>query len=405
MMKNYIFLTNQYLPKTGATGLCVHNIAKQLANEGNSVWTICYEDGDITKEFDGVKVKKVKIPSFLKNNQSSSNLKRKLQYIGSLFCKFIYIKNYPLRSMTLVHNYINEVEAILNNVDFVTIVASYTPLEAVVAAMKIKQKFSDKVKIIYYSTDTLSNERGADGLLSAEYRTKCGIKWEKKLFNVFDKILIMECHELHYKRKCFEQFQKKMEVVNFPLYISQDQISQINKNDKKITLVYAGTLYKKLRNPEFLISLLLEIADEVDYEALFLGSSDCEDILRVAESRSNGKIKYLGMQPHNIALQYIKSADLLLSIGNVESPMAPSKIYEYMSSGKPIIHTYSYEKDPCLDPLAKYGNSMLIPETQNIEKLDDLIEFIKNRIIVDHEMLDEIFETSKPIYTANIIKK
>ena len=41
-MKQYIFLTNQYLPKPGATGMCVHNVATELAKRGESVATVCY---------------------------------------------------------------------------------------------------------------------------------------------------------------------------------------------------------------------------------------------------------------------------------------------------------------------------------------------------------------------------
>ena len=72
------------------------------------------------------------------------------------------------------------------NDNSITIIASYTPLEAVVAASIIKNRYCDKVKIVYYSTDTLSNEQGNDGILSQNFRTKAGIKWEKKLFSKFD---------------------------------------------------------------------------------------------------------------------------------------------------------------------------------------------------------------------------
>ena len=36
-MSKYIFLTNAYLPKPGATGMCVHQIAKELSNRGHEV--------------------------------------------------------------------------------------------------------------------------------------------------------------------------------------------------------------------------------------------------------------------------------------------------------------------------------------------------------------------------------
>ena len=63
MEGNFIFLTNQYLPKPGATGLCVHQLAKELAKD-NNVWTVCYKDEDDRKAFDNVNIIKIKVRYF-----------------------------------------------------------------------------------------------------------------------------------------------------------------------------------------------------------------------------------------------------------------------------------------------------------------------------------------------------
>ena len=402
-MENFVFLTNQYLPKPGATGLCVHKLAKKLAEKGENVYTICYEDGDKEKQYDGVNVVKIHIPPFLKDNQSASNIKRKYQYCMSLFSKLVHLHRYPLRSMQLVYNYIKEVEKIVLEQGYVTIIASYTPLEAVVAAMKIKKKYPNAVKIVYYSTDTLSNEQSDGGILSRNYRTKSGINWEKKLFEVFDKILVMECHKDHYYSDIFEEFREKFALVNFPLFEKIENYYPEEKNNiNEICLVYAGTLYQKLRNPCFLNSILIGLSEKIELEAIFLGGGDCEEIMKKAEEDSKESIKYLGMQPHNIAKKYISSADILLSIGNVESPMAPSKIYEYMSTGKPIIHTYTYDKDPCIEPLRRYGNALLLKNTDQ-NGVRKALEFIKNRSCIQYEEVEKVFIKSTPSYTINII--
>ncbi len=402
-MDNFVFLTNQYLPKPGATGLCVHQLAKNLVAKGKNVYTICYEDGNKEKQYDGVNIVKIHIPSFLNDNQSASNVKRKYQYCMSLFSKLIHLRKYPLRSIKLVYNYIKEVEKLILIHGSVTIIASYTPLEAVVAAMKIKKSYPETVKIVYYSTDTLSNEQSDDGILPKKYRTRLGISWEKKLFKVFDKILIMECHKDHYYSDIFEEFKGKFSLVNFPLFEKiENSYPKQRSNSNKINLVYAGTLYQKLRNPCYLNSILIELSEKFELEAVFLGGGDCEEIMEIAEVDSGESIKYLGMQPHNIAKKYISSADILLSIGNVESPMAPSKIYEYMSTGKPIIHTYTYDKDPCIEPLRKYGNALLLKNTDK-NGVKKVLEFINNRSCIQYEEVEKIFIKSTPLYTVSII--
>ena len=134
-----------------------------------------------------------------------------------------------------------------------------------------------------------------------------------------------------------------------------------------------------------------------------LGSGDCNDIIEKAVLDSEGVIKFHGMQPHNIVIEYLSSADILLSVGNAESPMAPSKIYEYMSTGKPIIHTYTYDRDPCIEPLKKYGNALLVKEGDGnaVLKIKRFIEISKT---LNYEEVEKTFITSTPKYTADILE-
>ena len=300
-MGKYIFLTGLYLPKPGATGMCVHQLAKEAVKRGHSVTTICYADGTEQESFDGVMVIKIQAPSYLQENMASSSLVKKINRVRSICSKLIHIRNYPLRSLTLVKSYYNAISGLLKESKEATIVASVNPLEAVIAAERYKKDNPDKVRIIYYCADTLSNEKGDSGLLSADYRTKCGIKWEKRLFSEFDKVFIMECHKNHYFDEAFEQFISKMEVVNFPLFTKLNIETKSAKNGKT-TFVYAGTLYRELRNPSYLCETLIQLSNELPIEVNFLGSGDCDDILDEASQRTNGAIKRLGMQPHNIVM-------------------------------------------------------------------------------------------------------
>ena len=402
-MKTYIFLTNQYLPKPGATGMCVHNIAKRLAEEiDNKVYTICYGSGDkYNSVIDAVNVIKIKNPKYYNIGAIKNKIKQKIYHYISIIAKIIHIYNYPLRNNSLVNKYIREVEKIIKTNSNITIIASYTPLEAVVAGMKLKNKYGDKIKIIYYSTDTLSNEQGNDSILPAKYREKSGLKWENRLFKIYDLILIMECHQKYYYQK-HPSYLRKFKIVNFPL-IENNVINKKNK-ESKISLIYAGTLYKQLRNPSFMLNMLNKISRNINIKVDIMGSGDCNDIIDDAMKKSKNIIKYHGMVNHEEVIKYIKSCDILLSIGNKESPMMPSKIYEYISTGKPIIHIYSSENDPCLEPLRKYGNSLLIRDG-DFDCIKMVEKFINNKHVLDYSIIKDMFETSTPEYTIKIIKR
>ena len=397
----YIFLTNQYMPIPGATGLCIHKLAKELAKE-EKVYTICYKNISKRKVFDNVEIISVNAPSYF-NCMYKNRLDKIYKHARSLIAKLIHIKHYPLRSFRLVNTYIRETEKLIKNEkEKIVIVASYTPLEAVIAAYKLKDKYKDRVKIVYYSADTLSNEMGNSGILSASYRQKCGRIWEKKLFKKFDKILIMECHNEYYSSDEYKEFSKKIDVVNFPLFEPQ-QIT-IKKNNLKTSFLYAGTLYKKLRNPEFLCECMIKLSKIKSIEVDFFGSGDCTDVLNNATKNSNGAIQYNGMKSHEYIISRIEKVDILLSIGNIDSPMSPSKIYEYMNTGKPIIHFYTDDKDVCLKPLTEYRNSLLIKnkDPYAVEKIEN---FLSNYYVINYEILKKLFMKSTPEYTVNILKK
>lgn len=388
------------MPKPGATGYCVHNIAEFLATEGNDVTVICYQDNLDYIPDCNMKVLKIKVPGFLNSYRSKSKLINTVNNYRSRLCKLIHLNKYPLRSTATVKHFAKAAKKVAENEDNVTVIASVNPVEAVAAFPLIKKKMPN-AKLIYYCADTLSNECGNSGILPPEKREAMGKKWEMKLFEISDLIFIMECHKNHYFSKDFEGFKNKMRTVNFPLIKkSNTEISQ--KSEK--TIVYAGTLYRDLRNPSYICSVLPYVLRDSGYKAIFMGGGDCNDILHDAEKASGGLIEYLGLLEHTAAEKHIAAAAVLLSIGNRESQMAPSKIYEYMATGKPIIHIYSWDGDTCLEPLGKYGNVLIIKDG-DLDAVEKITAFLRKAVNIDFETVEQIFYSSTPKYTASLIEK
>ena len=402
-MKQYIFITNQYLPAPGATGMCVHSVASEIAYRGFHVSVICYSnDGKYHEEiYNNLRVYKVPVPFFLREIQGKGSFFKKVFRLLSMTAKLVHIRDYPLRSTLLVSRYVKTIKRIIDVNNQTTIVASYTPLEAVVAMLKIKKAYKG-ITTIFYSTDTLSNEKGNEGMLSIETRTAKGIKWEKRILSTVDMAIIMECHMDYYQGEQYKLFRPKMVTANFPLLTPPKKINSKKSKGSDKLLVYAGTLYKKLRNPSFICEILYRVSQCSPICVAFMGGGDCDDIMGSYADKSNGVIQFLGMQPHSVAMKYITECDILLSIGNNESPMAPSKIYEYMSTGKPIIHTYTWEKDPCIEPLTKYGNALLLNEKKDVD-INSVCEFIENSCIISFSDVKAKFASATPEYTADLI--
>jgi hypothetical protein len=101
----------------------------------------------------------------------------------------------------------------------------------------------------------------------------------------------------------------------------------------------------------------------------FLGSVENTDIIK-----NKG---YISQDELN--LQYAIS-DFLISIGNnstSEIHEIPSKLFVYISTGKPIIHVSGGRYDACLPYLSRYENAVIIdPGVSMEENLKNLKQFI-----------------------------
>lgn len=397
-----IFLTNNYLPTPNANGVCIHALAKECVKRGIQTHVICTDTWKkkYRNEIDGVNVHYLRLPLYniflyYYENHKKAFLGKVAWIIGRSFAlckKFIHLKEYPLRDNSLVRHYVKECSAICFDSKDTIVVASYTPVEAVKAGVKLKQSFLG-IRTIYYSLDTLSNESGF-GFLPESVRSTIGLKQELKYFGLYDSIVLMNCHSKHYAEHSFDADRWKYKFADFPLFLPSVKSS----HQPSFKIVYTGTLYRGIRNPRPAMELLIQILDK--YSIHFYGHSDCDDILEEYSEKFPGHVKSHGLVSHQEAMNAIAEADILLSIGNAHTQMAPSKIFEQMSSGKPIIHTYAEKTDPCLPELQKYGNALCV-DINHIEKTD-ITGFVSNLRNLDNDELALKFREATASYTIDL---
>lgn len=397
-----LFLTNNYLPTPNANGVCIHSLAKECVKRGVETHVICTGTwkNSYWDEIDGVCVHHLRVPFYnlflyYFENHKKTFLGKLTRIIGRLFAlgkKLMHINEYPLQDNCLVRHYVKECKSIDFDSKKTIVVASFTPLEAVKAGVKLKQAFPD-VRTIYYSLDTLSNECGF-GFLPESVRKTIGLKQELKYFGLYDSVVLMNCHYKHYSDQIFDAERRKYKYADFPLF----QPSAKTNHQPSYKIVYTGTLYRGIRNPRPAMELLSQILDK--YSVHFYGHSDCDVILEEYSVKYPGHVTRHGLVTHQEAVNAIAEADILLSIGNAHTQMAPSKIFEQMSSGKPIIHTYAEETDPCLQELQKYGNALCV-DINHVEDAD-LCGFVSNLRNLDNEELAHKFKEATSVYSIDL---
>jgi hypothetical protein len=122
----------------------------------------------------------------------------------------------------------------------------------------------------------------------------------------------------------------------------------------KLHIVFTGNFYRKFRNPdEFAKALRLlnspEIAvtiagENIHFAHLF---SDVPDVT------------FLNRLEHFECLALQGAADVLLNIGNTQDYQIPGKIFEYLVTGKAILHLRGSESDPSEEVLRNFPLSFI----------------------------------------------
>ena len=112
------------------------------------------------------------------------------------------------------------------------------------------------------------------------------------------------------------------------------------KQEKCNAILYAGKL-----NREVGVQKILDVFNMIDDDSLelwFLGNGDMKDEILEA-SKINKNIKYLGFRDRKEVFRFLQKAKLLINLRNPDDEYTkysfPSKTFEYMVSGTPMIST------------------------------------------------------------------
>ncbi|MCQ2485733.1 MAG: hypothetical protein MJ168_10440 [Clostridia bacterium] len=227
-------------------------------------------------------------------------------------------------------------------------------------------------------------------------RTKDEKSWAKYAYGVISSFGILEENARHN----FEPYKKAKNLeVHLPnLEIKSAETQNIKNEDTTIRMVYTGRFYSDIRNPEPLIQLL-KMLDKNSAIAEFYGS--CCDYLKENYSILPKCIKLKDTVSQVECKEITDNADILINVGNKTLNQVPSKIFEYIGSGKPIINIYYSENDPSLKYLKKYPKifNLRADKTPDLNKLN---EFLSDLTPIPNEKLQEIY---KDCISDNVVKK
>lgn len=177
---------------------------------------------------------------------------------------------------------------------------------------------------------------------------------EKCAYRSAEKIYLTKLIGSEYINTILAEYHKKWAIVEFPLirqHIKAAGNPSLWFDDSKINCLYCGALDMDYRNPKFTFDLARDLGD--DYRFYFIGVN-CVEIIRNASEFTDNRIMSSNPLPVDEIYQLMDSADFLVNIGNTMTNQMPSKIIDYISTGKPIINIVKSRECPTLEYTARY---------------------------------------------------
>lgn len=166
----------------------------------------------------------------------------------------------------------------------------------------------------------------------------------------------------------------------------------------KIRLLFAGTLYKTIRSPKFLLKLFgrllrTELGDKLELH--FLGAlGNCPGCFDDQKDLLGKKVFLHGPVGHRRAAQAVKEADCLVNIGNDTEYQLPSKVVEYAGAGKPVLSLAKHPNDSSISFFRGYSRALCIVESENDFKrvLAQVSSFLRDPPVLDEQQQQEWLE-------------
>lgn len=245
--------------------------------------------------------------------------------------------------------------------------------------LKVASEISDKVPVIFYKIDpvatiTLPKNPNSDDL----YAT---VENEIKFDNCASRIITTDVIFKYYNQLPTKVNADKVVLLNYPNIVERNLSNEDNNivatfDKTKVNLCFIGKFYSDVRNPQYLLNLMEQLRGTNIVLHIIGSMGDCTDMIKASMANGATNVVYHGIVPPSVADDIMLQADVLLHVGNAVDSLMPSKILDYISSGKPILNICKTPTCPTLPLMERYPLGMTVNESDEIT--EELIDSITN---------------------------
>jgi len=255
------------------------------------------------------------------------------------------------------------------NYDYDHIISVSLPFSSHVAAYIINK--SKKKNWIIDVGDPFSLK--TDALENNKYIfNKLNIYFENKFYKLANQIIFTHSDVAQEHIRKFKINQSKVLIGN-PISSINEQILLNSKNydysSVPLVIGYFGILTDGVRTPKS----TLKYFDNTNFIFNWYTNIDSKKMINQFNF-NKANHRFFELVGREEALNKMTTTcHCLLSIGNLNSSQLPSKVIEYLATGKPILHFAEIESDPIIKIAEKFQNLIIVTKNTDLDELNDKI--------------------------------
>lgn len=271
--------------------------------------------------------------------------------------------------------------------------------------LKLKMKTEFDTPWIAYFMDPfayyISNRGIADGLLEIE----------RQVYERSDLILVTDEIYRENQDNAFAPYLYKTKPYRFGNFrCLENSLVRDIFVPNKINCVYVGSLLsEQIRSPRYLYQMINQLDGRFAFHIICNQVSDANKRLYEQLVSKKENVHWYHNLPLTECLGIMNNADILINLGNKSSNQTPSKVFDYIGTGKPIVNLYSLHNDTSKHYLENYPNKLNIYENddQLFENVQAFLEFTSKysgKTISKDQLLDLYSEYDSEVVTKETIK-
>ena len=367
-MSKYLIVTHQFLPHVSPRTTRWKLLVDELVSLGHEVTVLTgtkqhSQDSNLETIFVG-NSRASNVVVNLRNQSNSLDSENRIKSIIFKLLKKVYrfvIRNFAWPDYTMF--WLISVFRVRKklNLDYDVLITVSLPFSSHIAGYLINKKIGkpwimDVGDPFTLKTTAPENNSFLYGRLNKHYEMKFYKQASKVLFTHDD------ARKIHIKEF---QINPSITVVGQPISKFREHLYEQTKNynytNNDIKFGYFGIFTHGVRTPVNFINFLDKFQN---YEMHWYINSDSESILQKNNLNSSKHI-FNSHVARDEALQLMtKAFHCLVSIGNLNPNQIPSKVIEYIATGKPVIHFAEINDDPVIHIADEFDSVFIVTKIQ-----------------------------------------